>query len=268
MSIINIRSTTNLTAALDYQEHGRDGKQENRVPYKTCSCEPLDFLKTAKELMSNSHRKVEAFTLVQSFSRNELDCDNDDDVRRAHQAGVELCSRLSEKYHIMFNIETHIDSKGHCVHNHIDIPNVDLQTQKALQGEIKLWQNLARINDNVMRDMSLDVCNERQSSYDFKKDLCERLDDAIAHSYDFDTFVLEAAARHIVVHDKKRNGQNKKNVTYEFKDDNNVTHKIRDTKLDDYNRQAVNRAIQQHLVQLDESLAPRESTFDDYSLSY
>lgn len=264
MSIINIRSTTNLAAAISYQEHGRDGKQENRAPYKTCSCEPLDFLKTAKELMSNSHRKVEAFTLVQSFSRNELDCDNDDDVRKAHQAGVELCSRLSEKYHIMFNIETHIDSKGHCVHNHIDIPNVDLETQKALQGEVKLWQNLSRINDNVMRDMHLEVCNEKQQSgYDFKKDLQQRLDDAISHSYDFDTFVLQAAARHIVVHDKKRNGQNKKNITYEFTDDENVTHKIRDTKLADYNRQAVNRAIQSQLVQLDESLAPREQTADD-----
>lgn len=135
--------------------------------------------------------------------------------------------------------------------------------------EERLWQNLARINDNVMRDMGLEVCNEKQKNgYDFKKDLQQRLDDAISHSYDFDTFVLEAAARHIVVHDKKKNGQNKKNITYEFTDDENVTHKIRDTKLVDYNRDAVNRAIQQQLVQLDESLAPNESTSDDYSMMY
>lgn len=224
------------------------------------ACEPLDFLKTARELMSNGNRKIEGYTLVQSFSRNELDCTNEDDVRKAHAAGVELCSRLAEKYHVMFLCETHIDSKGHCIHNHIDVPNVDLETQKALQGEVKLWQNLARTNDNVMRDMHLEVYNEKQSGYDFKKDLQQRLDDAISHSYDFDTFVLEAAARHIVVHDKKKNGQNKKNITYEFTDDENVTHKIRDTKLVAYNRDAVNRAIQSQLVQLDESLAPHEST--------
>lgn len=76
-------------------------------------------------------------------------------MRKAHAADVELCSRLAEKYHVIFLCETHIDSKGHCVHNHIDIPKVDLETQKALQGEVKLWQNLARINDNVMRDMGL-----------------------------------------------------------------------------------------------------------------
>lgn len=210
--------------------------------------------------MSNGNRKIEGYTLVQSFSRNELDCTNEDDVRKAHAAGVELCSRLAEKYHVMFLCETHIDSKGHCIHNHIDVPNVDLETQKALQGEVKLWQNLARTNDNVMRDMHLEVYNEKQSGYDFKKDLQQRLDDAISHSYDFDTFVLEAAARHIVVHDKKKNGQNKKNITYEFTDDENVTHKIRDTKLVAYNRDAVNRAIQSQLVQLDESLAPHEST--------
>ena len=57
-------------------------------------------------------------------------------------------------------------------------------------------------------------------------------------------------------------------ITYEFTDDENVTHKIRDTKLVDYNRDAVNRAIQSQLVQLDESLAPHESTSDDYSMMY
>lgn len=80
--------------------------------------------------------------------------------------------------------------------------------------------------------------------------------------------MLEAATRHIVVHDKKKNGQPKKNITYEFTDDENVTHKIRETKLVDYNRNAVNQAIQSQLVQLDESLAPHESTSDDYSMMY
>ena len=61
---------------------------------------------------------------------------------------------------------------------------------------------------------------------------------------------------------------NHRDIIDEFTDDENVTHKIHDTKLVDYNRDAVNRAIQSQLAQLDESLAPRESTFDDYSMIY
>lgn len=205
--------------------------------------------------MNNSYRKIEAFTLVQSFSKNELNYQNNDDVCKAHMAGVEFCSRLAEKYNVMFNVETHIDSKGHCIHNHIDIPNIDLKTQCALQGEIKLWQNLTHINDAVMRDMQLEVCNENQNNYDFKKDLQTRLDDAIRNSYDFDMFVLEAASRNIIVHDKKSNGQERKHITYEFTDDANTTHKIRDTKIN-YTKASINRAIHQRLVQLDESLLP------------
>ena len=265
MSIINIRQTTNITAALAYQ----DGKDGDRAVYKTSSCDPIEFLDAAKSLIP-SRCSVEALTLVQSFSSKELDCTNPADVLKAHQSGIELCARLNEEFHIMFEVNTHVDGKGHCIHNHIDIPNVDLETGKALQGRIKLWQYLTFVNDSVMKDMDLEVCNtSKQPNYDFKKDLENRIIGAMSVSDSYNEFVLNAAKMGVVVDDKKANGYYKKHITYVFKDGDGVTHKVRDYKFDaDYSRDAITREVLKPKVKLDESLAPRQQQYDDYDYNF
>lgn len=260
-----------MHGALSYQE------KNDRAVYETASCEPLDFYQTAMSMLSdNKRRTIEALTIVQSFSPNELDYQNSDDVLRAHQAGVALCAILHEKYHVMFNVCTHTDSKGHNVHNHIVIPNVDLETGKALQGEIKLFDNLTRINDTLMRDLNLEICNQPADGYDFKADLKNRLNEALNASQTYDDFVVEATKRGIAIKDSKANGQPLKHITFEFADTHGVKHKIRDNKIDDkkqddaskvvYNRAYVEEKQRLHLqqqyerlaLQIDESLAPRE----------
>lgn len=280
MSTVNIRSTTSMHGALTYQE------KNDRAVYETASCEPLSFYDTAMSMLSdNKRRTIEALTIVQSFSPNELDYKNENDVLRAHQAGVALCAILAEKYHIMFNVVTHIDSKGHNVHNHITIPNCDLATGKALQGQIKLFQNLTRINDNLMRDLGLEICNQPLDGYDFKADLTNRLNEAINASQTYNDFVVEATKRGIAIKDKKANGQELKHITYEFTDQHGTKHKVRDNKVDDkpkdddkkviYNRAYIEEQQNLHLqqqyarlaLQIDESLAPRD-TQQEYVLEF
>lgn len=279
MSITNIRTTGSMHGALSYQE------KDDRAVYETASCEPLDFYQTAMSMLSdNKRRTIEALTIVQSFSPNELDYQNPDDVLRAHQAGVALCAILHEKYHVMFNVVTHIDSKGHNVHNHIVIPNVDLETGKALQGEVKLHDNLVQINDALMRDLGLEICNQPADGYDFKADLKNRLNEAINASQSYDDFVIEATKRGIAIKDSKANGQPLKHITYEFVDPSGVNHKIRDNKIDDsakdddtkivYNRAYIEQQQQLHLQQqyanltpLDESLSPHDEQLSPTGMS-
>lgn len=271
MSTVNIRTTTSMHGALTYQE------KNDRAVYETASCEPLSFYDTAMSMLSdNKRRTIEALTIVQSFSPKELDYQNTDDVLRAHQAGVALCAILHERYHVMFNVCTHTDSKGHNVHNHITIPNVDLESGKALQGQIKLFENMAYMNDGLMRDLGLEVCNQPADGYDFKADLENRLNEAINASQTYDDFVVEATKRGIAIKDKKANGQELKHITYEFIDPSGVKHKIRDSKVDDkkqddasknvFNREHIEKQqrlqLQQQYarlaLQIDESLAPRD----------
>lgn len=274
MSVTNIQTTTSMHGALSYQE------KDDRAVYETASCEPLDFYQTAMSMLSdNKRRTIEALTIVQSFSPNELDYQNPDDILRAHQAGIALCAILHEKYHVMFNVVTHIDSKGHNVHNHIVIPNVDLETGKALQGEVKLHDNLAQINDALMRDLNLEVCNQPADGYDFKADLQNRLNEALNASQTYDDFVVEATKRDIAIKDSKANGQPLKHITYEFTDAHGVKHKIRDNKIDDkpkddaskvvYNRDYIEQQQRQQLIQqyanlpkLNESLLGQSSNYN------
>ena len=274
MSVTNIQTTTSMHGALSYQE------KDDRAVYETASCEPLDFYQTAMSMLSdNKRRTIEALTIVQSFSPNELDYQNPDDILRAHQAGIALCAILHEKYHVMFNVVTHIDSKGHNVHNHIVIPNVDLETGKALQGEVKLHDNLVRINDELMRDLQLEICNQPADGYDFKADLQNRLNEALNASQTYDDFVVEATKRDIAIKDSKANGQPLKHITYEFTDAHGVKHKIRDNKIDDkpkddaskvvYNRDYIEQQQRQQLIQqyanlpkLNESLLGQSSNYN------
>lgn len=261
-----------MHGALSYQE------KNDRAVYETASCEPLSFYETAMSMLSdNKRRTIEALTIVQSFSPNELDYINPDHVLMAHQAGVALCAILHKKYHVMFNVVTHTDSKGHNVHNHITVPNVDLETGKALQGEVKLRDNLVRINDELMRDLQLEVCNHPSDGYDFKADLKNHLNEAINASQTYDDFIVEATKRGIAIKDKKANGQPLKHITYEFTDPSGTRHKIRDNKVDDkkqddatkivYNREYVEEQQRSQLqqqytrlaLQIDESLAPRDT---------
>lgn len=257
-----------MHGALTYQE------KNDRAAYETASCEPLSFYETAMKMLSdNKRRTIEALTIVQSFSPNELDYQNPDDALRAHQAGVALCTILYEKYHVMFNVVTHTDSKGHNVHNHITIPNVDLQTGKALQGQIKLFENLTHINDALMRDLKLEICNQPSSGYDFKLDLRNRLNEAITASQSYDDFIIEATKRGIAIKDKKANGQALKHITYEFTDPSGTKHKIRDNKIDDatvFNRSYIEKIQRENLQQqyanlpkLREDLLPHEQAIDD-----
>lgn len=279
MSTTNIRTTSSMHGALSYQE------KDDRAVYETASCEPLDFYQTAMSMLSdNKRRTIEALTIVQSFSPNELDYQNPDDVLRAHQAGVALCAILHEKYHVMFNVVTHTDSKGHNVHNHITVPNVDLETGKALQGEIKLHDNLVQINDVLMRDLNLEICNHPSDGYDFKADLKNRLNEAINASQSYDDFIIEATKRGIAIKDSKANGQPLKHITFEFVDPSGVKHKIRDNKIDDsvkddaskivYNRAYIEQQQRKNLQQqyanltpLDESLSPHDEQLSPTGMS-
>ncbi len=275
MSTVNIQTTTSMHGALSYQE------KNDRAVYETASCEPLSFYDTAMSMLSDNHmRKIEALTIVQSFAPYELDYENENDVLRAHQAGLALCEVLYKKYNVMFNVVTHIDSTGHNVHNHIILPNVDLKTGKALQGEVKLRDNLTRINDAVMRDLKLEVCNQPSDGYDFKADLVNRLNEAINESQTYDDFVVEATKRGIAIKDSKANGQPLKHITYEFTNPSGVKHKIRDNKIDDkpkdddakivYNRAYVEEQQRQNVVQqynklsslVDESLLQNRNSYD------
>lgn len=109
----------------------------------------IEFIDSGNEIMDRySKRSNRAVTLVQSWSRDELDKDNPSDVQKANAMGVELAQRLAPDS--PYVVATHTDSKSGCVHNHIILLNHDLNTGKAAPRRASNWHAVKTINDDVM----------------------------------------------------------------------------------------------------------------------
>lgn len=150
MSVVNIRPTYDLKAAVGYVS-GHDHERESAA-YVSQGVDTSSWLKQAQTTMHlHNRRRVQGYTLIQSWGANELDVHNPDDVQRANDAGQQLAKRLigdSANYMVV----THTDGKGQKVHNHIIICNdVD---GKAIRDA--RWTKAMKINDDLMQDLGFE----------------------------------------------------------------------------------------------------------------
>lgn len=102
-------------------------------------------------------KTVAFFSIVQSFSKDELDYRNPDDVDLAHEAGCELAQRLAKQYpDRAWGVWTQADGDSHHLHNHIyfmnysgsmkAVPHKD--TYRALD-----WKDVSELSDKVCEDV-------------------------------------------------------------------------------------------------------------------
>lgn len=114
----------------------------------------VEFIDSGNEIMDRySNRSNRAITIVQSWSRDELDKDNPADVQKANAMGVKLAQRLAPGS--PYVVATHTDSKSGCVHNHIILLNHDVNTGKAAPRRASNWHAVKTINDNVMNSWGM-----------------------------------------------------------------------------------------------------------------
>lgn len=102
-------------------------------------------------------KTVAFFSIVQSFSKEELDYRSPDDVDLAHEAGCELARRLAKQYpNRAWGVWTQADGDSHHLHNHIYFMNYDnflkavphKDTYRALD-----WKDVSELNDKVCEDV-------------------------------------------------------------------------------------------------------------------
>lgn len=114
----------------------------------------IEFIDSGNEIMDRySNRSNRAITIVQSWSRDELDKDNPADVQKANAMGVKLAQRLAPGS--PYVVATHTDSKSGCVHNHIILLNHDVNTGKAASRRASNWHAVKAVNDSVMRSWGM-----------------------------------------------------------------------------------------------------------------
>lgn len=176
MSVVNIRPTYNLKATVGYVS-GHDHERESSA-YVSNGADTSSWLDRAQATMRlHNRRRVQGYTLIQSWGADELDVNNPDDVQRANDAGQQLAKRLIGDA-ANYMVVTHTDGKGGKVHNHIIICN-DVDGKAVRDAR---WTKAMKTNDDLMRDLGFTV-TERSADKQTTRQRRDALDSK-SHSAD------------------------------------------------------------------------------------
>lgn len=228
MSVTKVHSIRSVQSLVYYLLYGRGKQYRNNIKNGTnraaamFSTATTDQLAAFGQQITQSYgRKVQAFSYVQSFSRDEFDIRKPEDVQTVNDLGFELAQRMHPEAHTL--VVTHIDGKGGCLHNHIVILNHNQQTGTALRG-YQLARQVRAANDQLMKEHGLKVVtsNRRKTSQreywldrksklgrnDWETWLKNTLDWIIARENptSLEDYTRKCAARHIIVKQTDHDG--------------------------------------------------------------
>lgn len=115
---------------------------------------PEEFIALAEGIAERTGRQTQGWSYIQSFSKDEMDPSNPDDVRRANDLGYLLAKERHPNAPALSI--THTDGETGCVHNHITSINHDTETGRALDADGRHWV-IHAANDRVMQERGHDV---------------------------------------------------------------------------------------------------------------
>lgn len=143
-----------LETALGYMnETSHNDAIKDRNQLVTTSCNDVDrFVDVAQQSVAEESAAVrhDVYSIRISFSRDELDANNQDDVKLANQAGVAFVDAWLKQKHIKrdYAVFTQVDGKSHLVHDHILVVNPDKYGRTIPGGFSALI--MQDLNDQVM----------------------------------------------------------------------------------------------------------------------
>lgn len=152
-------------SAVEYVEservHHADDSVTSRNLRRSSNCGDFSvvYSRYSKRLKQEKgdRKTVAFFSIVQSFSKDELDYRSPDDIDLAHEAGCELARRLAKQYpDRAWGVWTQADGDSHHLHNHIYFMNYNSameavphkDTYRALD-----WQDVSKLSDQVCKDV-------------------------------------------------------------------------------------------------------------------
>ena len=259
MPYTRISSTRNGADAIKYALG--NGKGHNNNDFRNAYVSGVNMLPPDVESyesqmdkywrLASSRNKYQIRRVIQSFSRNELDPDNPDDVMRSHELGKEFAKTAYPGRQCI--ICTQIDGKSGLIHNHILVNNVSMTAEVVTvpksdgtaekipvperRGCIDEQTYFSYVKDHTnaiaKKYFELDFGKNRkerhsqaertrrdQGKYVWKDDLRERIDQAAADATSFSDFVSRLEAQQ--VRTEERNSKKRgKYYLYELLDNSN-----------------------------------------------
>lgn len=256
MSVSNIRQCRNLKGMIEYCITPKAGQENNRVAamYSDLGSSEV-FLKYGEETIKAHHRKIQGFTLLQSFPKHEFDVKNESHIVYANELGRKLAYELYPNSPCL--VITHSDSVGECLHNHIIVLNHDLVSDGCIKSN-RHYRYVKRANDRLMERYGLEVCApskncQTQGEYWSNKrngwidELKTKVDTSLSNVSTIQEFYDSLLEQGITPLFYKKNGSLREHFTYQITDSNGVIHKKRSDKLGErYSRKSIEQTLLLH----------------------
>lgn len=151
-------------SAVEYVEseqvHHADDSVTSRNLRRSSNCGDFgvvygEYSKRLKQ-EKGDRKTVAFFSVVQSFSKDELDYRSPEDVDLAHEVGCELARRLAKKYpDRAWGVWTQADGDSHHLHNHVYFMNYNNSMEAVPHKDNRAldWQDISKLSDKVCEDV-------------------------------------------------------------------------------------------------------------------
>ncbi|WP_270637585.1 relaxase/mobilization nuclease domain-containing protein [Limosilactobacillus mucosae] len=240
-------------------------------------------MKAVRQHANGDTVKNQAIRIIQSFAADDLDITKPENWQICNEIGYEFARRAfgglddenEEGYYPPYQIAiyTHVDGKGHKLHNHIIINKTNLHDGKqwTVENLDQEWRSFREINDSVCREYGLKITQERskkvkktiserelemKGKYVWKNDLRARIDGALAELKKENINLEEALKARGV--DVRRRGQN--GISYAFVDNEGKKRISRGQRLGtNYERESVDEYEQEVKRQREQAQRAREA---------
>ncbi len=253
MSVTSIHQCKNIKALLEYCITPKKEQERERVAKLYCDLGNADqFLNYALDTVKAYKRKVQGFSILQSFPKHEMSVSNEEHIAYANELGRKLAHELYPNSPCI--VITHADSEGECVHNHIIVLNHDLQTNKCIKAN-RHYKYVKQANDRLMKKYGFEVCKpsmqkQSQGEYWSNKrngwldDLKASVDKALSNATTIQEFYNYLLAEGVSATLYKANGALKEHFTYKVMDNDGKEHKKRSDRLGEgYTRRAIEKML-------------------------
>lgn len=249
MPYTRITKTKSASASIDYlrgHDKGHNGfllrnQMMSGVNMLPDGAMPFE-VQMAKLLKHKSSRnKTEGWRVIQSFGPDELNPDEPSDVAKAHEIGIRLAEEMWPGFGVA--VFTQSDGKGHKLHNHLFVCNVNKETYKGCDHNQTFHPRIQEKSDEICsqffdihepekadekvprtvrakREINAQRVPEGEAPlYIWQDDLKSRISEAALEATDFESFQEELISRGVEIDIKESTKKHPERViTYELVD--------------------------------------------------
>lgn len=210
MAYTRITRTRNGAAAIAYALNGKGHNgavKRNEMVTPIRMKNGIDYCKQMNRYWRRArvNHKVQIVRIIQSFSKEEFDPNNPEDILKANEVGQCLVEEHYPGRQALICTQT--DGKGRCIHNHILINDVSIIDGKGCckyqyhQPDVMPWTdeitsrytNLDEGNKNGENLTQAERAKREKGAYSYKDDIRERVSKAMKSCSSEETFLRKLA---------------------------------------------------------------------------